>query len=150
MSSSPVASPHGVPAHAQGGTPSPLPPDQCADALETIEFEQVIELVAARTVGPLGAARVRSRRPTDDLAWIRAELAEVGEIAALVRRGDALLVEPIPDVSRTLGRLRIDGSVLEGTQLSAIHRVLVAARLIAADLRRVAETAPLAGGLARP
>ncbi len=150
MSLSPDAIATGVPAHWRGGTPSPLAAEWSADALETIEFGQVIELVAARTVGPLGAARVRSRRPTDDLAWIAAELGEVGEIAALVRKGDALLVEPIPDVSRTLGRLRIEGSVLEGVQLAAMHRVLVAARLIVADLRRVAETAPLAGAMARP
>ena len=74
----------------------------------------------------------------------------MGEVAGLFRRGDALLVEPIPDVGRALGRLRIDGSVLEGGQLAGIHRVLVAARLIQADLRRVAETAPRAGAMARP
>ncbi|HUR96325.1 MAG TPA: Smr/MutS family protein [Gemmatimonadales bacterium] len=140
----------GVPAHMEGGTPSVLPPDQWADALEIIEFADVVELVAAWTVGPLGAARVRARRPTDDVAWIAGELARVGEASALFRRGDALLVEPIPDVGRTLGRLRIEGSVLEGTGLAALHRVLVAARLIQADLRRVADTAPLAGALARP
>ena len=150
MSSSPFVSPHGVPPHAQGGTPSPLPPDQSADALETIEFDQVAELVAARTVGPLGAARVRARRPTDDVGWIRGELARVGEVAGLFRRGDALLAEPIPDVGRGLGRLRIEGSVLEGVELARLHRVLVAGRLVQADLRRIADTAPLAGALARP
>ena len=150
MSSSPLVYPHGVPAHAQGGTPSALPPDQCADALETIEFDQVVDLVAARTVGPLGAARVRARRPSDDLAWITGELARVGEVAGLFRGGDALLAEPIPDVTRALARLRIEGSVLEGIDLSALQRVLVASRLMQADLRRVADEAPLAGALARP
>jgi DNA mismatch repair protein MutS2 len=150
MSSSPLVSPHGVPAQAQGGTPSPLPPGQSADALETIEFGQVVELVAGRAVGPLGAARMRARRPTDDLVWITGELARVGEVAGLFRRGDALLAEPIPDVGRALGRLRIEGSVLEGVDLAALQRVLVAARLMQADLRRVADTAPLAGALARP
>lgn len=150
MSQSPSISPHGVPAHAQGGTPSPLPPEHSAEALETIEFDQVVELVAARALGPLGAARVRARRPTDDLAWIAGELARVGEVAALFRRGDALVAEPIPDVSRALGRLRMEGGVLEGVQLAALRQVLVAARLMEADLRRVAETAPLAAALARP
>ncbi len=140
----------GVPAQSQGGTPSALPPDQSADALETIEFEQVVELVATRAVGPLGGARVRARRPTDDLPWITGELARVGEVAALFRRGDTLLVEPIPDVGRALGRLRIEGGVLEGSQLAALHRVLMAARLIQADLRRVVDSAPLAGAMARP
>src|SRR4051794_40486578 len=92
----------GVPAQIQGGTPSPLPAEQTADALETIEFGPVLELVAAHAVGPLGAARVRGRRPTEDLTWIRAELTRVGEVAGLFRRGDGLLAEPIPDVTRTL------------------------------------------------
>ena len=150
MSQSSSVSPPGVPAHVQGGTPSHLPLEQTADALETIEFGEVVDLVAAHAVGPLGAARVRARRPTDDLAWIAGELATVGEVASLFRRGDALLAEPIPDVGRTLGRLRIEGSVLEGAELAALQRVLVAARLVEADLRRVADTAPLTGALARP
>src|SRR5882672_12356826 len=132
MSLSPFVFPHGVPAHTQGGTPSPLPPDQSADALETIEFGQVVELVAQRAVGPLGAARVRARRPTDDLAWITGELARAGEVASLFRRGDFLLAEAIPDVGRALGRLRIEGSVLEGADLAALQHVLVAARLMQA------------------
>ncbi len=142
-------SPDGVPAQMQGGTPLPLPAEQTADALETIEFGPVLELVAAHAVGPLGAERVRGRRPTDDLAWIRAELARVGEVAGLFRRGDGLLAEPIPDVTRTLARLRIEGSVLEGVELAALLRALVAARSVHADLRRVAESAPAAAALAR-
>ncbi len=150
MAQSLSVSDSGVPAHVQGGTPSPLPEAQSADALETIEFAEVLELVAVHAVGPLGAARVRGRRPGDDLGWITGELARVGEVAALFRRGDALLVQPIPDVHRALGRLRIDGSVLEGAELASLQRVLVSARLIQADLRRVAESAPLASQLARP
>ncbi len=143
-------SPDGVPAQTQGGTPLPLPAERTADALDTIEFGPVLELVAAHAVGPLGAARVRGRRPTDDLVWIRAELGRVGEVAGLFRRSDGLLAEPIPDVTRTLGRLRIEGSVLEGVELAALQRALAAARAIHADLRRVAESAPAAASLARP
>jgi DNA mismatch repair protein MutS2 len=143
-------SPYGVSAQRQGGTPSSLPPGESAEALETIEFAQVIELVAGHAVGPLGAARVRERGPSDDAGWISGELARVGEVAGLFRRGDMLLAEPIPDVGRALARLRIEGSVLDGVELAALHRVLVAARLVEADLRRVADTAPLAAALARP
>ena len=59
--------------------------------------------------------------PTADLEWIRAELARVGEVAGLFRRGDALLAEPVPDVGRSLARLRIAGSVLEGVELAALR-----------------------------
>ena len=61
----------GVPAQTQGGTPLPLPEEQTADALDTIEFAAVLERVAGHAVGTLGAARVRHRWPTDDVAWIR-------------------------------------------------------------------------------
>jgi DNA mismatch repair protein MutS2 len=140
----------GVPAHDQGGTPSPLPDPVSAEALETIELAEVVERVAALAAGPLGAERVRGRRPTDDLGWIREELARVGETAALFRRGDRLQAEAIPDVTRALARLRIEGSVLEGRELAAIQRVLAAARQVHADLRRVAEQAPLAAALSSP
>ena len=127
-----------------------MPEEQTADALDTIEFSVVLERVAAHAVGTLGAERVRHRWPTDDVDWIREELARVDQTAGLFRRGDALLAEPIPDVTRAVARLRIEGSVLEGIELAGLHRLLVAARQVHADLRRVAEVAPLASGLARP
>jgi DNA mismatch repair protein MutS2 len=143
-------SPDGVQARIQGGTPLPLPAEHCEEALDTLEFDSVLQLVAAGAVGPLGAARVLGRRPTTDIAWIRAELARVAEVAALFRRGDSLLAEPIPDVARALGRLRIEGSVLDGIELAALQRVLGAARNVFADLRRVADAAPLAAQLGQP
>ncbi|MBA3893673.1 MAG: Smr/MutS family protein [Gemmatimonadales bacterium] len=140
----------GVPTDTEAGTPSPLAAERSADGLETIELGPVLDLVAGYAAGPLGAERVRARRPTLDLDWIRLELARVGEVAGLFRRGDALLSEPIPDVSRPLARLRIEGSVLEGTDLVSIQRVLGAARRVHADLRRVQDPAPLAAALTRP
>ncbi len=140
----------GVPTDSEAGTPSPVPAERSADGLETIELGPVLDLVAGYAAGPLGAKRVRGRLPTLDLDWIRLELARVGEVAGIFRRGDALLAEPIPDVSRALARLRIEGSVLDGTDLVAIQRVLGAARRVHADLRRVQETAPLAAALSHP
>jgi DNA mismatch repair protein MutS2 len=143
-------SPDGVQAQIQGGTPLPLSAEHSEEALDTLEFDSVLQLVAAFAVGPLGTARVLGRRPTTDIDWVRAELARVAEVAGLFRRGDSLLAEPIPDVTRALARLRIDGSVLEGIELAALQRVLGAARNVCLDLRRVAEAAPLAGQLIRP
>jgi DNA mismatch repair protein MutS2 len=112
------------------------------EALDTIELPAVLAIVAGHAAGPLGAERVRARRPTADLGWIRQELARVGEVAALVRKGDGLLAEPVPDVRPALSRLRVEGSVLEGTELLGIGRVLGAGRAVHADLTRVAPQAP--------
>ena len=139
----------GVPGQGSlAGTPSPLGDALTADALETIEFAAVLDRVAGHAAGMLGADRVRGRRPTDDVPWIRGELALVAEVAALFRRGDALLAEPVPDIGRAVARLRVEGSVLDGSELASVRLVLVAARQVRDDLDRVAGLAPLAAALA--
>src|SRR5689334_10028634 len=142
--------PDGVSTQSEGGTPSPLPQSQSADALETIEFAAVLQRISGYAAGPLGAARILERWPTDDLGWIRLELDRVAEVANLFGQGDSLLAEGIPDVTRTLSRLRVEGSVLEGIELAALLRVLGASVAVHGDLLRIAEGAPLTGALARP
>jgi DNA mismatch repair protein MutS2 len=138
---------HGVPEATTAGTPTPLTSAVVAEALETIELPAVLDVVAGHAAGPLGAERVRARRPSGDLDWIQRELARVGEVAALFRKGDGLLAEPVPDVRPVLSRLRVDGSVLESAELLAIGRVLGAGRAIHADLTRVAPLAPRSAAL---
>ena len=139
----------GVPTYAVG-TPSPLEPADIDDALATLEFPAVLERVAAHAAGAAGAARLRARRPTADLGWIESELALVGEAMVLVRQGEGLVAEDVPDAGLALGRLRVDGSVLAGTELLVLWRVLVAARRVRGELRRVAERAPRIAALEVP
>lgn len=124
--------------------PALLPDGAVADALATLEFPQVLDVVAALAAGPLGAAHLRARRPTADADAIRRELAEVGEVASLIRRGDLLRADPVPDVAAALSRLRVDGAVLEPQELADLRRLLVAVRSLDGELRRVAEQCPLA------
>ncbi|HEX6645142.1 MAG TPA: Smr/MutS family protein [Gemmatimonadales bacterium] len=148
MSQAEVPAPDGVPSHeVLAGTPSALDDALTRDALDTVELGAVLGLVAGHAAGELAAERVRRRRPVADVAWIRNELARVGEVAALVRRGDALRAEPVPDLTRALARLRIDGSVLEGVELARIRVMLAAARAVRDDLVRLREALPLAQGL---
>lgn len=144
---SPISS--GVPSQeTQAGTPSPLQGSLTIEALDTIEFGAVLELVAARAAGPLGAERVRQRQPVTGLAAIRRELARVGEVAALFRRRDGLAVDAVPDVRSALARLRIEGSVLDVPELAGIRQVLAAGRHVRDELVRVREQAPLTATLA--
>ena len=139
---SPIAD--GVPRlEQQAGTPSVLQDPLTLDALDTIEFGAVLELVAARAAGPLGAERVRRRRPVTDISWITRELARVEQVAALFRRRDGLLTEPVDDVAPALARLRIEGSLLDGHELTALKRLIATSRRVAEDLARVREQAPL-------
>ena len=109
-----------MPSHRGNGTPLPLDPATSADALAALEFQAVLDVVAGYAAGPLGAGQLRARRPTADAGWIRWELALVGELLAVLRRGDharrlvaeacagcsatpAEMPERIRDLLRTLG-----------------------------------------------
>ena len=139
----------GVPA-TDTGTPLPLPVEVTADALDALEFAGVLERVAGNAAGPLGAAVVRTRRPTDDLHWIQAELALVDEAAGLIRTRQGITAEPVPEISRAISRLGVEGSVLEIGEMIAIRQSLAAARLVTAELKRVEKDAARLFNLSRP
>jgi DNA mismatch repair protein MutS2 len=139
----------GVPA-ADTGTPLPLPLEATADALDALEFGAVLERVAGNAAGPLGAAVIRTRRPTDDSAWIRGELVLVNDAAALIRTRQGINAEPVPDIARALSRLGVEGSVLEIGEMIAIRQSLAAARLVTGELKRVEKDALLLFRLSQP
>ena len=142
-----IASPHGVLVSADAGTPFALAED---DGFEALELPAVLERVAAYAAGPLGHEAILARRPSDDVAWISGELQTVAELARLVRDNRGVAAEPVPEVDSALSRLRVAGSVLEGSQLLAIRRTLVASRLVVAELKRVAADAPRTALYERP
>ena len=116
-----IASPHGVLVSADAGTPFALAED---DGFEALELRAVLERVAAYAAGPLGHEAILARRPSDDVAWISGELQTVAELVHLVRDNRGVGAEPVPEVDSALSRLRVAGSVLEGSQLLAIRRTL--------------------------
>src|ERR1041385_2872456 len=141
---------NGVSAHQGAGTPFPLGPGACGDALEVLEFDRVLEQVAGYVAGPGGAARRRGRRLSADAEWIRRELGPVAELVVLLGRGSPVTAFAVPELAGVLARLRLEGSVLEGPELAAIHRSLSAARQTGGELKRIAEEAPLAATLRVP
>jgi DNA mismatch repair protein MutS2 len=115
--------------------------------LETLEFPAALERVAAHAAGPLGAARVTRRFPATDPDVIRAALAQVAELAALLLTDDAIRAEPVPDIGAALELLGVPGSALEGAALVQLGRTLAAARVVAGDLARLAAEAPRTAAL---
>src|SRR2546425_4382493 len=110
--------------------------------LETLEFPAALERVAALAAGPLGAARVRARRPGSDADAVRAALAQVAELQSLLITDDSIRAEPVPDIAPALELLAVPGSALEGQTLAAVGRALAAGRVTAADLARLTPHAP--------
>lgn len=139
--------PNGVLVSLDAGTPSALEGGGWGEALE---FPAVLEQVAGFAAGPLGAESVRRRRPVSDVPWIQSELLKVEELARLARAARGLAPEAVPELARPLARLRIPGSVLDGPELVAFRRTLAAARLVSAELRRIAADAPHVAALEAP
>jgi DNA mismatch repair protein MutS2 len=119
-----------------------------AEALAQLEFPRALDQVAARAVGPLGAAVVRARAPVTDRVAIREDLASVTELQGLLAAGDPFRPEPIDDVGPILAEVRIAGTVLDPPDLVALGRAFEAMRIVRGELRRVAERAPRTAALA--
>ena len=96
--------------------------------------------MALHAAGPLGAARVAARLPDTDPVSIRAALAQVAELAALLITDDTIRAEPVPDIAPTLELLGVAGSALEGPALAELTVALAAMRVVAADLKRIGTT----------
>jgi len=109
--------------------------------LDTLEFSAALERVAAHAVGPLGAARVKARRPGCDPDTVRAALAQVAELQSLLITDDSIRAEPVPDIAPALDLLAVPGSALDGLTLGLVAATLVAARLTAAELGRLTKDA---------
>jgi len=145
-----VSSDAGTPSAFEGLEPLTQLGGQWAPALEALEFADVLRSVAERAAGPLGREAVLALGPVGDADWIREELALLEELARLIRMGQGVAAEAVPPVAPALARLRISGSVLDGGELLALCQTLTAARLIMAEIKRVAPEAPRVAALELP
>ena len=134
---------NGVQVPAEGAsTPSTFRGVASDESLESIEFLRVLDLVAGMASGPLGAEMVRARRPMADAGAIHHDLSLIAELFDLRQQGEDFDAPPVPPLNAVVGRLRIEGSSLDGSELVRIHRTLAAGRQIAGHLRRVADRTP--------
>ena len=150
MSVSPDVISSGVPAQTQGGTPSSLPAEQSADALETIEFDRRARArrrprgrPARRRAGPRAPPHRRPR-------WISASWPAWARSPALFRRGDSAAGGAGPRRPPSAGAAPDRGQRARGRRA---RRAAPRAGRRAADAARISggsPTAPLAGGHGAP
>lgn len=106
-----------------------------------LEFPELLSAIARRTVSELGRARILALRPAaqEDLARARVTLS--GEVLLLGREGAKLPAYDVPDVTRTIERVR-RGAIADGGELRDVRRALDAALEITGFTREHAEQAP--------
>jgi len=97
-------------------------------ALVVLQFPEALDLVARFASSPLGAAAVRALEPSDAATWIEEELRRVDQMVGFLLGSIEWVIPAIPDVHRSLRRLGIEGSVLEGGELAALRVLLHSAR----------------------
>jgi len=115
--------------------------------LDTLEFHTALGRVAEHAQGPLGVARVTSRRPSVHPPAIREALAQVAELAAQLITDENIRAEAVPDVSPALELLMVEGSALEPAALLDVLALLVAARAVGTELKRLEHLAPRTAAL---
>jgi len=115
-------------------------------ALERLEYGKVLDRIASRCMLAMGAAAVRSLRPTSDAEEIRTRAERVAEAAGLVRDGHDFAVERFEDPSSLLERAAVEGSALGPDELQTVAVILRNARDLQKVLKALAGEAP---GLAK-
>jgi DNA mismatch repair protein MutS2 len=120
-------------------------------ALNVLEYREALDLVARFASSGLGADAVRALSPSDDPAWIEPELARVEEMRGFLRGDSGWQVPAIPDAREALRKMRVEGSVLEGTQLRDVGVLLTSSRTTRRAVMHNAAALPylslIAGGL---
>lgn len=125
------------------------------DPYEALEFDKVIGLLRRYARSPLGMAKLDSvlgsrRLPSADIAEV--ELATVGEAVRWLADADAAdgqAVTPVPsfggisDIREPLGRLALEGAVLDAPEIRSVLLLLEASQGIRDALLRTGEQRPL-------
>ena len=92
-------------------------------ALKTLEYDKIIDLLAARATSPLGAELCRSLTPLEDLETIRRRQQETGDALSRLFQKGSISFGSARDLKPSLGRLAL-GSSLNQSELLAIAGLL--------------------------
>ncbi len=121
---------------------------------DVLEFEALKGLVRRYVSSPMGVAELEAVEPGEDRQSLELALAETGEAIEYIKaaaqpqraaRGAAvrLRFESLPDPTRALGLLRIEGTTLDGRQIWELSELLDRAADMRAVLIDVGDRFPL-------
>ncbi|MCC7008700.1 MAG: Smr/MutS family protein [Acidobacteria bacterium] len=101
-----------------------------------LEFDRVLDALAALASTPLGRARAGSLQPSVDPDDVRARLMLTAEAVQFVRRGGSLAIWAPEDLVATLTVLEVGERPLEPLQLLSMARLLDSIGTVVSAIRR--------------
>jgi DNA mismatch repair protein MutS2 len=112
-------------------------------SLDLLEYEPLRALLRREVHSPMGRERLDALTPITDRAELEASLADAEEAIRYVRYGETILrFTNIPDPTVTLQKLRIEGAILEATEIYALTTLLDRARDLRTGIMDVADGYP--------
>lgn len=112
-------------------------------SLDLLEYESLRALLRREVHSPLGRERLDALTPHTDRASLEESLADVEEAIRYVRCGETLVrFTNLPDPTVTLQKLRIEGAILEATEIYALSSLLHRARELRTAILDVADNYP--------
>jgi DNA mismatch repair protein MutS2 len=92
-------------------------------AFEILEFPSLRALVQSKAQTESARSVIEQLEPIDDLNRLQEDLAQLGEMIELRRRGTRLSFDGVTEIAESLSRLRIEGTTLQSNALLDIARL---------------------------
>ena len=90
-------------------------------SLKVLEFYRLVEILKEFSISPLGRTRCEALRPSRDVTFIQSRLAEVLELKEILETVGDLPIGGLKDIRGTMGRLEVEGSVLDVQELLDLY-----------------------------
>src|SRR5271170_2170251 len=94
------------------------------NSARVLEFDALRELLRGKASSPLGQARITTLAPSTDSSWISEQQDLTEEVRAFRRVGGRFEFSGLLDITKSIQRSRIVGSVLETTEIRDVLLVM--------------------------
>ena len=118
-------------------------PEMHDQAFNTLEYDQIRDLIRRGAQTPMGHDRVSQLAPLDDRDELRSALSGVSECVRLRQRGANWSFSELADPADALSRLQIEGAVLDPMDILVVARLCDAAMSARAAILAERDTAPV-------
>ncbi len=117
-------------------------------AIQVLEFDRVLEIIATGAVSEPGKERVKRLKPMTDSEMIQMELNRVRDMLNLIEKGDNIPFKGIHDLTQQLKIAAVKGAALSPESLNKIANTVACARLVKKFLQDRAKDAALLAQMA--